>query len=222
MRGLADARTGLGPLQGRAARRNRRRDRTASERAVKGGRYSGHRRRRRVAPLMAREWPLRQARAQQGPRCARRATGGRSLDRGRAAGPARAPPMRRGRTAATWRPGPVAGAAPSRAGWDGGGPAGPGGGARGPLRRATGGTPHPRAMRGHLLAVPTRNGRRRGGPPLWVPVLLHRGTQSGQSADRRPPTVPELVPRPVGGRGRHRLSVGPRGGPTRTPWCGPC
>lgn len=87
MRGLADARTGLGPLQGRAARRNRRRDRTASERAVKGGRYSGHRRRRRVAPLMAREWPLRQARAQQGPRCARRATGGRSLDRGRARRP---------------------------------------------------------------------------------------------------------------------------------------
>lgn len=138
------------------------------------------------------------------------------------AGPARAPPMRRGRTAATWRPGPVAGAAPSRAGWDGGGPAGPGGGARGPLRRATGGTPHPRAMRGHPLAVPTRNGRRRGGPPLWVPVLLHRGSQSGQSADRRPPTVPELVPRPVGGRGRHAPSAGPRGGPARTLWCGPC
>lgn len=38
MRGLADARTGQGPSQGRAARRNRRRDRTASERAVKGGR----------------------------------------------------------------------------------------------------------------------------------------------------------------------------------------
>lgn len=130
--------------------------------------------------------------------------------------------MRRGRTAATWRPGPAAGAAPSRAGWDGGGPAGPGGGARGPLRRATGGTPHPRAMRGHPLAVPTRNGRRRGGPPLWVPVLLHRGSQSGQSADRRPPTVPELVPRPVGGRGRHAPSAGPRGGPARTLWCGPC
>lgn len=188
MRGLADARTGQGPSQGRAARRNRRRDRTASERAVKGGRYGGHRRRRRGAPLTARKWPLRQARAQQGPRGSQRDPWGRSLDRGRAAGPARAPPMRRGRTAATWRPGPVAGAAPSRAGWDGGGPAGPGGGARGPLRRATGGTPHPRAMRGHPLAVPTRNGRRRGGPPLWVPVLLHRGSQSGypQTAGPQP------------------------------------
>lgn len=222
MRGLAAARTGQGPSQGRAARRNHRRDRTASERAVKGGRYGGHRRRRRVAPLMAREWPLRQARAQQGPRGSQRDPGGRSLDRGRAAGPARAPPMRSGRTAATWPAGRGAGAAPSRAGWDGGGPAGPGGGARGPLCRATGGTPHPRAMRGHPLAVPTRNGRRRGGPPLWVPVLLHRGSQSGQTADRRPPTVPELVPRPVGGRGRHAPSAGPRGGPTRTPWCGPC
>ena len=49
--------------------------------------HGGHRRRRREAPLMAREWPLRQARAQQGPRCARRATGGRSLDRGRARRP---------------------------------------------------------------------------------------------------------------------------------------
>lgn len=87
MRGLADARTGLGPSQGRAARRNRRRDRTASERAVKGGRYGGHRRRRREAPLMAREWPLRQARAQQGPRGSQRDPGGRSLDRGRARRP---------------------------------------------------------------------------------------------------------------------------------------
>lgn len=221
MRGLAAAWTGLGPSQGRAARRNQRRDRRArTARSRLAAR--GHRRRRRAAALTGRAREQRQARAQQGPRGSQRDPGGRSLDRGRAAGPARAPPMRRGRTAATWRPGPVAGAAPSRAGWDGGGPAGPGGGARGPLRRATGGTPHPRAMRGHPLAVPTRNGRRRGGPPLWVPVLLHRGSQSGQSADRRPPTVPELVPRPVGGRGRHRLSVGPRGGPTRTPWCGPC
>lgn len=87
MRGLADARTGQGPSQGRAARRNRRRDRTASERAVKGGRYGGHRRRRREAPLMAREWPLRQARAQQGPRGSQRDPGGRSLDRGRARRP---------------------------------------------------------------------------------------------------------------------------------------
>lgn len=39
------------------------------------------------------------------------------------------------------------------------------------------------------------------------------------STDRRPPTVLELVPRPVGGRGRHRPSVGPRGGPTRTRIC---
>ena len=115
---------------------------------VKAG-PTGHRRRRRAAALTGRAREQRQARAQQGPRGSQRDPGGRSLDRGRAAGPARAPPMRRGRTAATWRPGPAAGAAPSRAGWDGGGPAGPGGGARGPLRRATGGTPHPRAMRGH-------------------------------------------------------------------------
>ena len=136
------------------------------------------------AALTAREWPLRQARAQQGPRGAQRAPGGRSLDRGRAVGPARAPPMRRGRTAATWRPGPVAGAAPSRAGWDGGGPAGPGGGARGPLCRATGGTPHPRAMRGHPLAVLTRNERRRGGPS----ALGAGATASGvpERAIRRP------------------------------------
>ena len=34
--------------------------------------------------------------------------------------------------------------------------------------------------------------------------------------------MPELGPRPVGGRGRHAPSAGPRGGPARTLWCGPC
>lgn len=50
-------------------------------------RNAGHRRRRREAAWTAREWPLRQARAQQGPRGSQRDPWGRSLDRGRARRP---------------------------------------------------------------------------------------------------------------------------------------
>lgn len=172
--------------------------------------------------MMAREWPLRQARAQQGPRGSQRDPGGRSLDRGRARrpGPRATDAEGTDRRNVAARPRSRRGAQPRRVG-------------RGRARRPGGWGPWP-ALSGHgwdpppkcHAWPPTSRADAQRAEARRAAALGAGATASGVperiSTDRRPPTVLELVPRPVGGRGRHAPSAGPRGGPARILWCWPC